>query len=843
MQFHYEAIEQSVKIFTQTVELFPYHWHEETEILFILKGSIEISIDKQGKILNVGDIFLVNKNEIHFTRSLDKHEQAQLLILQFNLDQFKKFGLEPYGMRFSLDSGASDPATERDYNQIRYLLASMMKVVVNREEPTRLLIERHLLELFIILTTRFRISDDQSVAQRREGDERLLEILKYINANYKDPRLSLNQIAERFYLTPQYLSKYFTQHMGISLKKFVENIRLNKSLKPLRQVEHTIIDVALQHGFPDAKSYYRVFREVLGMTPSKFRELQQEEPSELSSKDYFSINSKETLTELFKYLNYGDDRATSSMKERSELIKVHAGLSKGKLRRSWTRLMTFGYAPHGLRYDFQEQLKTLQRDIGFEYVRFHGIFADELLLYNETPSGEPYYNFNHIDMLLDSLLAQGVRPFLELGFMPTALASGSGSIFWWEANVTPPKQLDKWLAMLKAFVRHLINRYGISEVSRWYFEFWNEPEIEGVFWHGTKDQFFQLFKASFEMMKSIDPRLKVGGFGNINFYTGDPWVQSFIAFARQHRLVLDFYSFHVYQLTVENKREDADSKMQSLMQSLNLNDVNPVELMKTLPGVRLGDENVIPRAVKSIIDETSEIPLSGREYWITEWNANTDCRDLIHDTCYMAAFIVRTALLCGPYVEGMGYWTATDLHEEFRLPQSLFHGGFGLLTYNGIKKAGFHALAFLAKLGEEIVLQQEGIIVTRRGDDYQILLYQYCHYNELYSHFDYSQISPKSRYGIFQERNAKRINIQLDGLIGGTYTMDQMRVNRHQGSSYDAWVAMGAPDELSVEGKSHLQRMSEPSFRTWKEEVVGSIQLEVDLEPHEIQLILLRKQF
>jgi xylan 1,4-beta-xylosidase len=847
MQIHYEAIEQSgqipVKIFTQSLELFPYHWHEETEILFILKGSIEVMIDRQATVLKAGDIFLVNRNEIHFLRSLDKQERAQLLILQFSLEQFQKYGVETNGMSFKLDSSTSKGTKTKEYHRIRSLLASMMKIVINREESQNLLIERHMLDLYIILKNHFSLPVETLAAQIREGDERLLEILKYINANYNNSSLSLNKIADQFFLTPQYLSKYFKTNIGVSLKKFIENIRLNKSLKPLRLSENNILDVALRHGFPDAKSYYRVFREVLGMTPTEFRELQKVDVNLEKPKDYFSISSKKTLSELFQYIDWNENESVSSGdgRERSVTFTVDMGGSKGKLRSSWKRIMTFGYAPHGLRQDFRRQLRTLQQDIGFEYIRFHGIFADELLVYNESPSGKPYYNFNHVDTLLDGLLEEDVRPFLELGFMPSLLASAEGGIFWWEANVTPPKSLDRWLDMVEAFVRHIINRYGMAEVSRWYFEFWNEPDLEGTFWKGTREQFFELFKGTFSRIKSISPMLKVGGFGNICLFSGDSWLRSFVSYAREHGIELDFFSFHAYQLAIDPYDLVDEKLLINAPQIFTFHeDFN--EFFTANPNFRLGDENVIERAVKQTIEWTAELPMKEREYWITEWNSNIDCRDLIHDTCFMAAFIVKTALQCGHWVEGMGYWTATDLQEEFQLPQPLFHGGYGLLTYNGIKKAGFHAFTFLARLGDEIVIQREGVIVTRRGEDYQILLYNYCHYNELYNQFDYSQVTSKNRYGIFNETAPNRFGLRLEE-FNGHYLLEQMRVNRKHGSSFDAWVEMGAPDKLTAEGRAYLDRMAQPQYRTWIEKAHEFIELDVKLEPHEIQLILVTKQY
>jgi xylan 1,4-beta-xylosidase len=850
MQFHYETIKQEghipIKIFTQLVEFFPYHWHEETEILFILKGSIEIMIDKQGTILNVGDIFLVNRNEIHFIRSLDQQEGTHLLILQFNLQQFRRFGVETGVMRFRLNSGDHDLAREKEYDRIRTLLASLMKVVINREEPQRLLVERHLLDLLIILTSRFSMPEQSDDMHVREDDQRLLEILKYINAQSADSSLSLNQIAERFFLTPPYLSTYFKTNMGISVKKFIENIRLNKSLRPLKLTDRTIVEIALEYGFPDAKSYYRVFREVLGTTPTVFRELQSVDVSSERPKDYFSINSKETLAELFKYadLNEVDQRQFHEvMPARSVVYEARTDIpGADKLRHTWTRLMTFGYALHGLRSDFRDQLRILQRDIGFEYVRFHGIFADELLIYNERSDGSVYYNFNHIDTLLDNLIGEGVRPFLELGFMPTQLASSDGEIFWWKANVTPPKDTVRWLDLIEAFIRHLLNRFGIAEVTTWYFEFWNEPDIEGVFWKGSREQFFEFFRESFERLKAIDSRLRIGGFGNLSMVGDGEWLRDFAKYARKHDLKLDFYSFHVYHLSRFTNVGETSLAAAELLADSNFDDHFHSELLNRLTDVRLGDANTIPLAVEQELAGSSILPMTTSERWITEWNANTDCRDLVHDTCYMAAFIVRMALRIGQKVEGLGFWTATDLHEEFRLPQPLFHGGFGLMTYNGIKKAGFHASSFLAKLGDEIVLQKEGVIVTRRGDEYQVLFYHYCHYNELYDQFDYSQLSQTSRYGVFLNTDVKEVGLRLHGL-NGKYVIEEQWVNRNQGSSYDAWVEMGGPDMLSAAGYQHLNRRAEPGYRTRIELAQNILELKATLEPHEIRLLIINRKY
>jgi len=203
-----------------------------------------------------------------------------------------------------------------------------------------------------------------------------------------------------------------------------------------------------------------------------------------------------------------------------------------------------------LREDLLNQLKMIQRDVKFKYVRFHGIFSDEMLVYNENIKGEIYYNFNHIDRLLDELLDIGITPFIELGFMPEKLASSNNQIFMWSSYVTSPNNMGKWLDMIDAFIRHIINRYGVEEVERWYFEFWNEPNLENVFWNGSREDFFNFFKLTYEKIKSINNNLKVGGFGNLKLGDLSNWIDEFKEFSETNKCYLDFFSFHAYQLKI-----------------------------------------------------------------------------------------------------------------------------------------------------------------------------------------------------------------------------------------------------------------------------------------------------
>ncbi|WP_058306242.1 GH39 family glycosyl hydrolase [Gracilibacillus massiliensis] len=835
MLYQYEQIDYEVdlpiNIFTHTVEQFPFHWHEATEMLFVLEGELDIRVNQDDYQLNTGDVFLVNGDELHFINSRTVFGQTHVLALQFDNRYFKKLGTDLEQKRFYLNSREVEEGSMFVLDEIKYILANMMDLVLNKKNLYHLKVKKMLLDLVVILLEHFEVPS-KTRKKRMEDDQRLAEILHYMNEHSLEIHFGLQDIAKKFSLNPHYLSRYFKSNVGVSLKKYLDNMRLNKSLFTLRTTDETVTEIALKFGFPDSKAYYRVFKDVLGVTPMQYREQYRLELKKGIVKDYLSINSKESFTNLFKYIDHKDKGDVQIQKSETRTIDVSNNLNK--INRSFTRLSSFGFAPHALRKDFYDQLKQIQDEIGFEYIRFHGIFSDQLMVYNEKTDGSFYFNFNHIDSLLDNLLDVHVKPFIEIGFMPKDLASTDKRIFWWDAFVSPPKEMDRWLQLLDAFFRHLINRYGLQEVRTWYFEFWNEPEVQH-FWGETRQEFFTFYAESYRCIKAIDPELKIGGFGTIDFSQHQNWLNDFDAFAQNEKIGVDFFTFHVYNLS-KNPLPKPES-----MSGMDVTGTVMQQIAES-SSIMIGDEDNFSTRIDDIIKRSKGLVSLNKELWITEWNANTDSRDPLHDTCYMGAFITKNVIENFEKVKGMGFWTFTDIFDEFQLEQPLFHGGFGLVTYNGIKKAGYHAFSFLSKLGDYLVSKQEDMIVTKCGEDYQILLFNYSHPNHLYRTFDYSQLSPTSRYMVFEKEREKSFQLTLDGLHG-EYIIKKQYVNRQQGSSYDAWVDTGASDDIDNDTMNYIKGRAEPGVKIQHISVKENYSLATSLQPHEIQLIEIKRRY
>jgi xylan 1,4-beta-xylosidase len=214
---------------------------------------------------------------------------------------------------------------------------------------------------------------------------------------------------------------------------------------------------------------------------------------------------------------------------------------KGQLDHMFNLSVGAGRANEGLRADWQQQLAELRKDTGFRYIRMHGLLSDDMAVFRIDAQGKEQYNFQYVDALFDYLQSIGIKPFVELGFMPSAMASGTKTIFWWRGNVTPPRDYAQWERLIKALTTHWTERYGKAEVASWYFEVWNEPNLDG-FWAGTQDEYFKLYAHAARAVKSVDASYRVGGPAT----AGGDWIPEMIGYASKNSVPLDFVSTHSY---------------------------------------------------------------------------------------------------------------------------------------------------------------------------------------------------------------------------------------------------------------------------------------------------------
>jgi xylan 1,4-beta-xylosidase len=456
---------------------------------------------------------------------------------------------------------------------------------------------------------------------------------------------------------------------------------------------------------------------------------------------------------------------------------------KGPRSMVWQDCVGAGRVAEGLRDGWRRQLEECHREIGFKYIRMHGLLQDELGVYSEDRNGKPQYNWQYIDDVYDFLLSIGMKPFVEFGFMPNALVSGKGKIFWWNANVTPPNDYAKWDALITALVKHWTKRYGESEVATWRFEVWNEPNYPG-FWHPPtnstpRDAYFELYEHTARAVKAVNTNYPVGGPAG----AGPVWTKELIELCEKQNIPIDFISYHAYGLGGGPSGLDEFGN-NKLYLSPNIHSVaNTVNSQRP----------VIEKSAKP-----------GLPIHITEWSASYSPRDRVHDSYFSAAFILEQ-LRRTEAVSSMSYWTFTDIFEENGPSPRPFHGGFGLINYQGIRKPAFWTYQFLAQLGETELENSDGssYVCTDKNGGAQILLWDLTHPTD-------GKISNQEFF--FQAHPARdkgSVSVQLKNLPQGKYSLTTHKIGYKANDPYSRFLELGSPTDLSRETVAELKHLSE----------------------------------
>ena len=339
-------------------------------------------------------------------------------------------------------------------------------------------------------------------------------------------------------------------------------------------------------------------------------------------------------------------------------VEVDATVSLGSLDRVWGMIgserlsqLRLGIDEHGhdVGLEFAEALRIAHDDLGARYVRAHAILHDDLGVVRRSAGGDLEFDFDGIDEIYDRLAELGLRPIVELSFMPAVMARDpEATVFTYRGIISPPTDWTEWAALVVALARHLVDRYGLDEVATWGFEVWNEPNL-GVFWTGTRDEYFRLYDESARAVKSVNERLRVGGPSS----AADEWVEALVAHTREDDVPLDFISTHTYGN-------------------------QPLDLRPVLE--RYGYEG---------------IPI-----WWTEWGVGSTHFGAIHDSAMGAPFILNGYAAVQGRLDALSYWVISDHFEELGRPPRLFHDGFGLLTVGNLRKPRYWAVHLAAHQGD-----------------------------------------------------------------------------------------------------------------------------------------------
>jgi len=462
------------------------------------------------------------------------------------------------------------------------------------------------------------------------------------------------------------------------------------------------------------------------------------------------------------------------------VISLDYNKSSGQLNTMFKECVGAGRANEGLRADWQEQLAYVRKECGFKYIRMHGLLTDDMAVYKEDNKGNPVYNYMYVDVLFDFLQSIGMKPFVELGFMPNALASGPQTIFWWKGNVTPPKDYDKWGALIKNLTEHFTERYGAEEVKTWYFEVWNEPNLKPGFWTGTQEDYYKLYKYAAQAVKSVNKDYRVGGPGT----AGAAWETEMINYCHNNNIPIDFISTHAYGVN------------QGFLDEFGHTGT-----------VLAKQEFAVSGDVLQSRKEIAASPMPGLELHYTEWSASYTPADPVHDSYHEAAYVLQKLKQVGSAANSMSYWVFTDIFEEPGPRFEPFHGGFGMLTIQGINKPVFYAYQFLNRLGNiELVNRDTASWVCKDSSgNIQALVW------------DYTYTLPDSinnqQYFIrdLPSKSKGKIKINIANVPNGNYALEVYKTGYRSNDAYTTYHSMGKPQQLTKQQVAQIKKQNDGS--------------------------------
>lgn len=491
-------------------------------------------------------------------------------------------------------------------------------------------------------------------------------------------------------------------------------------------------------------------------------------------------------------------------------IQVDARAASQPLDRSFNFSVGADYPGTTIRPDSLAQLRTAVKEHGFRYIRLHAIFHDDLGTV-KVVDGKAVYDWTKIDQLYDAFLAMGIKPFVELGFTPQAMATSPQTIFYWKGNTSHPEP-GAWRALVDAFVRHLESRYGPEEVRSWYFEVWNEPNLAG-FWEDADQQaYFALYENSVRAIKAADSQLRVGGPST----AGAAWVPELLEFAARRNVPVDFVSTHAYGVDggfLDEKGQD-DNKL------------------STDPDSIVGDV----RRVREQI-EASKFP--GLPLFFTEWSSSYSPRDPVHDSYISAAYILSKLKATRAYAQGMSYWTYSDLFEEPGPPPTPFHGGFGLMNREGIRKPAWFAYKYLNLLrGPEVPLEDAQALAAVEGKRVGLLVWDWAQPEQAVSNRPFfTKVLPATA--------AAPVAVEFAGVAPGSYRLTVRRTGFRTNDAQTRYLEMGSPAALSAAQLKELQGLTRDRPETARTVEIGpdgSVSLPVTMSTNDVVLVLLEPE-
>lgn len=777
------------------------------QFLMVLNGAISVeSADQKLDLKSEDFIMMLPFQKYQVIPSSENYLLSIEISRSFILSKID------FEMNLICNSFVSEAGSDR----IRSVLTNLMMTFhadssVNQKIPSLyanlFLLVKHLRTYYMFNSTA------PSDIQDQRYDQRKTEILNYLYCNYQ-LSITMQNLADSLFLSPQYLAKFIKQHFGQTFYKLLTGIRLENALVELTQTEHSLTTIAFKNGFPNLNAFNKSFKEFFDSTPSAYRQndlsrrdvQQQKKLSAITPANYQAVKE---FAEKEEYAIGEQDQPTVLHSSRIIRTDVEAV----PLNKIWCELINLGSAKNVLFESTKAMFQASQKDLHFKYARIENIFDDDIIY--KVPSTDNF-NFKSLDTILDFLSENNTLPHLELGVKPDKLSiftSANGSFL---QEYSYEKNEAYYLEALEALLIHAINRYGISHVSSWRFELWARHE-DALEYKESPDKYVKRFKAFRDLLDRYLPSAVLGGPG-FNTTSSSTFFIHLMQEFEKKKIYPDFISLYLF--------------------SYEMNQISPSVIL-TPSQDRYAR---VLRAYRQNIDSnlSKDIPII-----VTEYNSDITTNNYTIYSCFQSSFICKNNVDLLDQVTGLGYYVFANPHGTYMTEHR--NSDLGLIGIHSIKNPSYFAYELLNRLGSRIISKSEHCIVTADSSDrYQILAFNYAHFNPTHCINFFEQIDIEHTYDIYEQIAPITLDYVLTPVKEGRYKIVTHILNRQHGSVLDQYIqqlqegTISSSDLLNivvnqqVDEIEYYKNICVPKQLFSYVECKTELPIQLTLEPHQI---------
>ncbi|MBE5910281.1 GH39 family glycosyl hydrolase [Pseudobutyrivibrio sp.] len=775
------------------------HYHQNLDLLYVLAGSVDVVIDDKVFHLKEEDMILINSNKRH------KFENSgNLLAIRFAIDYYLLSQTVGTTQMLFLCNSAVDKNSA--YDKLRHQMKEIIRYYYTEGNKDKCYLQALYYQMLHVLIANFMVKTEETrvLFDNDAEKERISEIQSYIQGHYQSA-ISLNDLAEQMFLTPAYLSKYIKKKFGMTFVDYLNNIRLFHAVDELIYTNKSLTHIAMDNGFCTSAAFNKSFKKVFNVSPGEYRKTAENQ----NRNNPIEVDDEQGKQQIITYIE-NDNAKHARLDLNKKSIQADASIYKKKYVDE-TRVINIGSVYMLLQQEAQEQLLELKEKLGITHVRVWDVFAQNAFI---RENGQ--FSFHKLDNVLDFLVDNKIKLYMEVGQKPTLLMYAPERYINVTATENELFDYEYYKKLIKDLSIHLVNRYGVEEIEKWYFEFWNNPKLNITRENG---EYYHYFDMVYNTFKSISPDINIGGPGLILGYE-KTMAEEVFAIWKKRDIWPDFVSFGSFQYI-----SFSDGQFTYGKKSLDKDYVkNQVAVMK-----------------KCMADEGFNV----KEFHLDEWNYTISNRNVISDSCEHAAYIMKNYIDMIGEVDVMCYWHGLDLYAEYYDTNTLLSGDAGLISRDGIKKPSFYAVEFLNRsYYNEIIRCENGIVSTNGRGSYSIVCHNFKPLSEKYLDIEEDSIQIKDIDYYISDTEDLNLNVVLNNVQNGNYQIKTYYINPEYGSVQDLWKGLGLASSMENEEIQFIKQHANPNMERQEIEVSDNkLEIEYVLKATEIRFIEIKYQF